>query len=683
MSDTNVMKDKLDESMEMFGLAADAERENREIALRDIKFSRLSDQWPQDIKDKRDAQKRPCLTINKLPSFIRQVVNDARQNKPSISIHPVDSGADPHTAEVLSGLIRNIEYTSDADIAYDNAAEQAVTGGWGYWRVNVDYADNDTFDLDLMIKPIMNVFSVYGDHFSTSADSSDWNSAFVTDMMPLKVFKKKYKGADLTNWEDDYKHLPGPWAEQEMIMLAEHWIRSLEDGVIVKLSDGRIMDADIYKANKDTFDIIGLSVVADRRVKRFKVMQRIMSGAEILEENPWKGKFIPIVPVYGIDINVEGVRHLRGMIHDAIDSQMMFNYWRTASTELVALAPKAPYIGPVGAFMTDEEKWANANTESYSYIEYDGPQAPQRQPFAGVPAGALQEALNASDDMKAIIGIYDAGLGARSNETSGIAIRARQLESDTSTFHFIDNLSRAIRHTGRILVDLIPHVYTGERIVRVLGAEGVKDAKTVPLNTPTKLPDGTDHIYDLSVGKYDVVVTSGPSFTTRRQEAAQQMIEMLRAFPQAAQVVGDLLAKNLDWPGAEEIAERLRKMLPPEIREEGENELPPEHMAQMQQMQQMIEQGMQLIQQQKQELDALKTDKSIEAKKLEVDQYNAETNRIKATMTGMTPEQIHALVMQTIIQVLNSPDILAQPPVSPQIPLDRPDVQSIYPQEGV
>lgn len=656
------MKDELEESREMFDLVAEAERDNREIALKDIKFSRLSDQWPEAIKTKREAQKRPCLTINKLPSFIRQVVNDARQNKPSISIHPADSVADPHTADAISGLIRNIEYSSDADIAYDVGAEQAVTGGWGYWRVNVDYAYDDSFDLDLKIAPIMNVFSVYGDHFSVGADSRDWNSAFVTDMMPLASFKKKYKGADLTDWESDYKNLPGPWAEQEMVMLAEHWLRTLEDGIIVKLSDGRIMDLDVYKANRDTFDILDLSVIADRRVKRFKVKQKIMSGAEILEVNQWKGKFIPIIPVYGVDINVEGVRHLRGMIHDAIDSQMMFNFWRTASTELVALAPKAPYIGPVGAFMTDEEKWANANTEAYSYIEFDGPVPPQRQPFAGVPAGALQEALNASDDMKGIIGIYDAGLGARSNETSGLAIRARQMESDVSTFHFVDNLSRAIRHTGRILVDLIPHIYTGERVVRVLGVEGVKDAKTITLNTPTKLPDGTEHIYDLSVGKYDVVVTSGPSFTTRREEAAQQMIELLRAFPQAAPFVGDLLAKNFDWPGAEEIAERLKKMLPPELqdREEGENELPPEHVAQMRQIEEQMQQGMMLIQAQQKELDALKGDRSLEERKLLVDKYNAETNRIKATMTGMSEEQVQSLVMQTMIHILNSPDILLE-----------------------
>jgi hypothetical protein len=280
--------------------------------------------------------------------------------------------------------------------------------------------------------------------------------------------------------------------------------------------------------------------------------------------------------------------------------------------------------------------------------------------------------------MKAIIGIYDAGLGARSNETSGLAIRARQMESDVSTFHFIDNLSRAIRHTGRILVDLIPHVYTGERVIRVLGTEGVKDAKNITLNTPTKLPDGTEHIYDLSVGKYDVVVTSGPSFTTRREEAAQQMIELLRAFPQAAPFVGDLLAKNFDWPGAEEISERLKKMLPPELqdKEDGEeNELPPEHIAQMQQIEQMMQQGMEMIQQLQKENDELKADKSLEAEKVKVEQYNAETNRIKATMIGMQPEQIQAMVMQTMIHILNSPDILTEQNVQDQSQLPSPGVQ--------
>lgn len=652
MTDSDILK----EAKEAFKAASEAEADNRAAALDDLRFSRLAEQWPDEVKSQREIEGRPCLTINRLPAFVRQVVNDSRQNKPSIRVHPADSEADPETAEIINGLIRNIEYTSDADVAYDTALESAVDRSWGYWRVTVEYAHDDTFEKDIRIEAVPNHFSIYGDPYSTRADSSDWNSAFVVEMLTKAQFKAKYKGADAgKGWDVEYNDLEAPWGGDDMLMVSEWWKRTESKRVIVQLSDGTVMDADRYQAEKEMFSMLGLSVTGDRETRGYKVMQYILSGAEVLESNPWAGKFIPIVPVYGEEINVEGKRVLRSLVRDAKDPQRMFNYWRTTSTELVALAPKAPFIGQVGAFNTDALKWATANTKSHAFIEHDGPVPPQRQPFAGVPAGALQEALNASDDMKAIIGIYDAGLGARSNETSGKAILARQKEGDTSTFHFIDNLNRSIKHTGRILIDLIPHVYNGERIVRIMGGDDKKTPQNVRVNAPIKLEDGTEKIYDLTAGKYDLTVDTGPSYSTRREEAANQMVELLRAFPQAAPYVGDLLAKNLDWPGAEEISKRLAAMLPPEIKNDGQQD--PQVAAMAQQMELMKAQGMQVIQQLQERIKQLETDKSIEIQKTQIDGYNAETNRLKVTQPMMSPDAVQALVVQTIMQLLNSPDV--------------------------
>lgn len=340
----------------------------------------------------------------------------------------------------------------------------------------------------------------------------------------------------------------------------------------------------------------------------------------------------------------------------------MFNYWRSTSTEMVALAPRAPFIGPEQAFKGLEDKWSSANTANYAYLEYKGNVAPQRQPFQGPDAGALQEALNASDDMKATMGLYDASLGAKSNETSGKAIMARQREGDVSTFHFMDNMARAIRHAGRILIDLIPHVYSKDRIVRVMGEDGqpqsVQLGKPVaimgkdgqPQMQPAVGPDGRPvqgadgqpqmvpltRIYDLSAGKYDLTVTTGPSFTTRREEAATQMTEMIRAFPQAAPVIGPRLARNLDWPEADEIADDLKALAPKP------GGLPPE-------VQQLIQKGQQTIQQLTQEVQQLKGDKQIDlmkaqndARKVDVEQYKAETERIQA----LKPEPVQPAQVQ-------------------------------------
>jgi len=474
----------------------------------------------------------------------------------------VGDGADPKTAELLNGLIRHIEQSSDAEVAYDTALDFAVTGGFGYFRINTRYADDDSFHQDLAIERVADPFSVYGDPYAAGADSADWNLAFVVESLTRKAFEARWKGAEVCDWsggEGAERSMGGMRDGADRVRLAEFWRRETVTRNLLALSDGQVVVEDVYGAQKALFDAAGASVVGrPRPAISHKVTQYILSGAEVLETVDWAGRYIPIVPVYGEAIHVDGARRLRSLVRDAKDPQRMYNYWRTASTELVALAPKTPFIGRRGAFDTDATKWATANTQSHAFIEYDGPEAPQRQPYAGVPAGAIQEALNASDDMKAIMGMYDASLGARSNETSGRAIIARQREGDVSTFHYIDNLSRAIRHAGRILIDLIPKVYAAPRMVRILGAGG--EAEVTAINQPS--PGSLEKIYDLSVGRYDLTVSAGPSFTSRREEAASQMIELIRAYPPAAPLIGDLLAKNLDWPGADEIAKRLAGLVP-------------------------------------------------------------------------------------------------------------------------
>lgn len=675
-------KDTLAEALEHFKLSEEAESENRKAWIDDVRFARLGEQWPDGVKRQREIDGRPCLTINRMPAMLRQVVNDARQNKPAIKVHPVDSGAKRETAEILNGLIRNIEYTSNADVAYDTALDHAVTGGFGYFRIDVDYACDDEFDLDIKICRIANPLTVYGDENSTAADSSDWNKAFITELYTESEFEKRWKGAEKSNWESSYRDLPDGWRDNELVRVAEWWTREEVPAKLLKLSDGMVLYVEEYMRIKDILDAQGITVVGERDTKTNKVKQKIISGAEVLEENEWAGKYIPIVPVYGDEVMVEGKRHWISLTRWAKDPQQMFNYWRTASTELVALAPKAPYLGPKGAFNTDANKWATANNVSYSYIEYDGAKMPERQPFAGPPAGALQEALNASDDMKSTMGIYDAALGARSNETSGRAILQRQRESDTATFNYIDNLSRAIRHAGRVMVDLIPKVYNAPRIIRVIHEDGSNES--VPINQPftpdqAKSPqaqayeagktqetvDGLTRIYDVTTGKYDVTCEAGPSFSTKREEAAAQMMELGRMFPPMMQVAGDLLVKNLDWPGADDIADRLKAMLPPQL--QGQSPQVMQMRQQMQQMDQMAKQAVgQLNQQIAQLQQQLQQEKShdaqamlqadIDRKKLEIDEYNAVTNRMKVTAPAMTPQDIQLLVVQTVRQALEAPE---------------------------
>ncbi len=669
--------------MEQFKRCAEVEDHNRQTGLQDIRFSREGQQWDQRIAKERRDEGRPMLTINRLPAFMRQVVNDVRQNKPSIKVHPVDDDADIETAEVISDLIRHIEYSSDADVAYDTAVENAITNGFGYWRVTADYSYDDGFDQDLKIVRVRNPFSVFKDPDSQAADSCDWNVAFITDRYTKDQFKSEFgKKKDLTSFEDRNSWGGDQWLHGDDVIVAERWTREEVERPIVMLSDGTVLSKDDVENNPDIQILLNngiLTVKAERVAKSYKVKQDLMSGADMLETRDWKGKYIPIVPVYGDEFDIQGKVYHRSLIHDAIDSQRNYNYWATTATELVALAPRVPFIGPKGAFTTDAARWATVNRQNHPYLEYDGPMPPQRQSLdTGGAGSAMQMALASTDDMKSIMGIYDASLGARSNETSGKAIMARQREGDVSTFHFTDNMTRAIRHTGRILIDLIPHYYNSERILRVRGPEG--DQQDVKVNAPyqktdpnTKQPlmttqggsqpvpmpagahlmpnpndpnapptvmapgDGPDMepagqaamaLHDLTIGKYDLTVSSGPSYTTRRQEAAEQMMQLIQAFPQAAQVAGDLLVKNLDWPGADELAKRL-KTLVPQPKPDG---LPPE-------VQQMIEMGKQQIAQLTQENQRLKSGQDAAMAKVQQAEAASQRNAGIAQQGGMVDAQ--------------------------------------------
>ncbi len=590
-----------------FERASEDPANNRVNYEDNIKFARLGEQWPDKIARQREDDMRPCLVINRLPSFIRQVVNSARQNRPSITVIPADSGSDPETAEIMSGLIRNIEVASNADVAYDTAVDNAVTGGFGYFRINTAYTSDDTFDQDITFERIADPLTVYPDPDAESVDGSDWNCCFITKVLTKDQFETEYKGKDRVDWDGDYKPLGAPWYDNDMVLLCEYWYREDVDRAIIALADGAVVGLKEYEEDPMAF----AEPVGDpRTVKSKKVTQYILSGAEVLEKVEWPGKFIPIVPVYGDEVVVDGKRHFRSLIQDAKDAQREHNYWRSAAAETVALAPKVPFIGPRGAFDGDPEKWSTANVASHAYIEYDGSVPPQRAPSAIPPIAEMQQAMSAQDDMKAIIGLYDPSLGAQSNETSGIAIRQRQKQGDIGTFHFMDNLVRSIRHAGRILIDLIPRVYSTERIIRVLGQD--MEPKTVPV-----APGGGEQvtetgeiarIYDLTAGKYDLIAKAGPSYASQRELANAEIVEIIRAVPDSAPVLGPMYLRNSDWPGAEDAADKLEQ-----ASQGGEAPDP----AAMQQMQAQMQQLAQKAQQLAQENRELKNQWALKARELE------------------------------------------------------------------
>jgi len=572
-------EDILAEARRRFETACDADSENREEALDDLKFAN-GEQWPDYIRQARSEAQRPCLTINRLPAFIDQIVGDQRQNKPSIKVKPHDSFSDPEIADLLEGLIRNIEANSDANIVYMTAFESSVTCGRGFFRIVTEYVDDNSFDQEIRLERISNPFCVYWDPAAKDVNLKDAEWMFVTDLMSREQFRREFPEADMSDFEShtgDY----GDWITDDTIRVAEYWRRrKVGKRTIYLLENGEVTD--------DPRE--GERVVREREVDDYAVEWMIMTGTEILEgPHPWPGRYIPIVPVWGKELNIEGKRILRGIIRYAKDPQRMYNYWRTAATEMVALAPRAPYIVTPAQIKGFELLWNNIGRSPRPYLLYNpderAPHPPKRETPAAIPTGLANEAEFAAKEMMDTTGIYEAMLGEKSNERSGEAIKQRRLGGDRANYAYSDNLARALVHAGRIMLDLIPHIYDGERVIRILGVDGTE--KFVTINSETDLATGEklEKVINMDeIGRYDVTVSVGPSYTTKRMEAAEAMMEFMRVYPEAAPVIADLVAKNFDWPGADDIAERLKAMLPPQVRAVVENEpeigggkeLPPE-----------------------------------------------------------------------------------------------------------
>lgn len=593
--DKSSTQDFLKTARKRFDLASDAESEIRKLALEDLKF-RAGDQWPDDVKQSRDAERRPCLTINRIPQFIRQITNDQRQNRPSIKVNPVDDKADVETAKVYQGIIRHIEYNSNADTAYDTAFESAVIGGFGYFRIITDYCDPESFDQEILVKRIKNPFSVYLDPSYKEPDGSDANWAFVFEDMTKDDYEAQYgdsKLGSMSDWRTIGDNHAG-WVHENRVRVAEYFYKEFETKTIFQLSDGSTVDEETLALRLEQGEI--LEIKNEKKTQVPKIKWAKINAVEILEQADWPGDWIPIVPVLGDELDVDGKKSLEGIVRHAKDPQRMYNYWATSETEAIALAPKAPFIGVEGQFEGHEKKWQAANIKSYPYLEYKpvsigNVQAPppQRNVFEPPVQAITNARMQSSEDLKATTGIYDAALGARANETSGVAIQRRANQAQVANFHLVDNLNRSIRHGGRIIVNLIPKIYDAARAIRILGEDGQQEIVFI-----NKMFERNGQLvsYQLDAGRYDVTMDTGPSFATKRQEAVASMMDLTKAYPQIAQIAGDLMVKNMDWPGAQEIAERIKKTLPPNLTQDQNSpnaQVPPQVQQQMQQMGSMID----------------------------------------------------------------------------------------------
>ena len=679
--------DDLNTMRSRFTMAVSAYSESREDELDDLRFAAGSPdnqwQWPADVLATRGSVQgqtinaRPCLTINKLPQHVKQVTNDQRQNRPSGKVIPADDKADIEVAEIFDGIVRHIEYISDADVAYDTACENQVTYGEGYIRLLTEYCNDNSFEQDIRIARVRNSFSVYMDPTIQDPCGSDAEWCFVTQDLTTDEYERQFPDASpvstlMQRGVGDQSL--SPWISEETIRIADYFYVEHKPGTL-NLYHGNVSAMENSPEDKQMRQM-GMKPIKTRIVDQKKIKWCKTNGVEFMEEHDWAGKWIPVIRVVGNEFEVDGRLYVSGLVRNAKDAQRMYNYWVSQEAEMLALAPKAPFIGYGGQFEGYENQWKTANTTNWPYLEVnpdvtDGQGSilplPQRSQPPMASSGLLQAKAGASDDIKSTTGQYDSSLGATSNERSGRAILAREKQGDTGTYHYVDNLARAVRHTTRQIVDLIPKIYDTQRIARIIGIDGETDSAMIDPNQPQPVRKIVDQagivikkIYNPGVGQYDVCVTTGPSYMTKRQESLDAMSQLLQGNPQLWAVAGDLFIKNMDWPGAQEMSKRFAKTIDPKLLADEDDPALQAAQQQMQAMGQEMEQMHQMLQ---------NVSKSMEAQDLQVKQfdsqvkaYDAETKRISATMAGMTPDQIQEIVLGTVHGMITSGDLVGEMP---------------------
>ena len=579
----------------------DFESNNRTMAMSDLKFAN-GDQWPAQMASSRELSDRPCLTVNKLDAFCRQVENQQRQQRPRMKAHPVGN-SDVMKADVATGLCRHVEVNSDADHAYDTAFYYQVRMGWGYWRVVADYIDEKSFEQDLYIRRIDNPFTVYFDHFSISPDGSDAERVCLTDMRSKASFKRDFPDADdgAANFEPGGQgDLYGDWLTEKEIRVAEYFFVDRKKDTLLKLTTGEdVWESDIPTELKKTV----LPMIVEKRPSFKRIVKwRLQTALEILDEKEIPCKWIPVIPTYGNEAVIDGKRKRFGMIRHARDPQMMVNFWETAATEYLALSTKAKWIMAEGQDEGHESEWARANQNPTSVLRYkmtdiDGREAgrPEQVQPDPPPTGLMQALAMSTGNLREVLGVVDPAQRISGN-VSGKALKGEQMQSDNSTFHYFDNLTRSIRHTGKIIMNWGKSVWVEpNRVMRIIGDDGQPDQVTLNEQAAEQV------LNDVSAMDFDIVMDTGPGYNSKRQESLDMFTQMLGTplGEKIAQSADDLIVRMVDAPGAQAIADRLAAGNPL-AQIDDKSQIPPQVQMMVKQLQGQLQQATQKIQMQDQ-----------------------------------------------------------------------------------
>jgi hypothetical protein len=659
-----------------FKRCQDWESTARKRFVEDVRFANGDSdnlwQWDNDIRGRLKDQDAPCLTINKIRQHNKNILNDARQNRPGVKVKAVGGGASYEAAKAFEGVVRRIEYLSNASAAYDTAMKFQVDGGIGYILLATEFAGDDTFDQDVFIRRVSDPLTVYLDPDAKEADKSDAKFGFAFDDMARDEFEKRYPkykdmAASSPLGDTDYSD----WVSDKKVRVCRYYRCVQKKDRLIGFknpADGQNTTVRVSKVPKAILDLVTDDPeTRTRDIVETTVDAYLIIGDSIAEKKEWLGKYIPIIPVIGEEIVVEGQMDRWGHTRAAKDPQRIYNYWSSSAVKQVALQTKAPFVGPMAAFEGYETYYEDANKVDSAWLPYNGyddqgrPLNPPQRSQPPVMAQAYLQGMQvASDELQAVSGQFQADMGMESNEKSGVAIRNRQRVGDLATVHYIDNLRMAIRYVGKQLVDLIPKIYDTERVIKILAEDGTEqEIRIDPAATEAYFEDrktendAVKSIFNPSVGRYEVVADTGPGFATRRQETFDALMQIATQSPEVMRIAGDLVFQASDIDMADELAERFRKVLPPEVTGDA---LPPQAQQQLMQAQKQIQGLSTALAAQVEKSAKLALELKGKDQQKDIDVFYAETDRLKALSQAlpMDPQGLQQLVHQLVIQSLQT-----------------------------
>lgn len=555
------------------------------------------DQWTPKERNELRLRHKPVVQFNKLHDHVKKVIGEFRQNTPTATVLPVDPDIPQETMDACSHILNGIFYKSRTNIVDQTACENALSFGYGAMFLTTDYESQNSFNQEIVPIGFQSPEVVFFDPDAKEVDKNDGDFCGWLDFMSAEQIEKQWGVGSPRSfsvpfqWNSTYQfYLAG----SRTIAIANYWEKQYYSKKIYLLESGETVDAKEYDALRKKHDALHeddralleedigerFPEIENERVidDAYEIKGYKLLGDKVLEETVWPSRYLPGVFVDGYSYYIDGKQYTQSFIHQAKDAQRFLNYCGVEVLQAIKNTRRETYLTTTEMTAGNEYVWRNPDMQQGAlhyrpHVLATG-QVLTPTPITSPPINPafLEQYQRAEHDIGSILGRTESVTGAQGNEKSNLIMAARLTQGNLGSFIWFDNTQRAIESIARNALDLLPAVYDAERTVVAQGPN--KEPVVMHLNQ--QMPDGSI-MNDLTKlrDKAKVQVSLGASFEMQRQQHLNFLIELMSAAPQAAPLLADLVAENIQVENMPQIVKRLKNLVPPQILAEENGEPPP------------------------------------------------------------------------------------------------------------